>query len=55
MKRDAHLLAPGPGDINGRFVRKFILLLDGISLGDKAHKKERVHLCNVYDKAFKSL
>ena len=55
MKRGTHLLAPGPENIKVGFVREFMLLLDGISVGDKAHKKERVHPCNVCDKAFKSL
>ena len=55
MKRGAHLLAPGPENIKGGFVRKFMLLLDGINVGDEAHKKERVHPCNVCDKAVKSL
>ena len=55
MKRGAHLLAPGPEDIKGGFVREFMLLLDGISVGDKAHKKVRVHPCIVCAKAFKSL
>ena len=32
MKRGAHLLAPGPEDVKGRFVREFMLLLDGISV-----------------------
>ena len=32
MKRGAHLLAPGPEDIKGGFVREFMLLLDGISV-----------------------
>ena len=32
-----------------------MLLLDGISVGDKAHEIERVHPFNVCDKAFKSL
>ena len=33
MKRDAHLLAPGPEDVEGGFVREFMLLLGWISLG----------------------
>ena len=32
MKRGAHLLAPGPEDVKGGFVRDFMLLLDGISV-----------------------
>ena len=55
MMRCAHLLAPGPEDIKGGFVREFMLLLDGISVRDKAHKKGRVNPCNVCDKAFKFL
>ena len=49
------MLAPRPEDIKGGCVKEFMLLLDGIIFGDKAHKKERVHPCNVCDKAFKSL
>ena len=39
--RAAHVLPPGPADVMGRFVREFMLLLNGISavLGEKA--KER--------------
>ena len=55
MKRRARLLAPRPAGVEGRFVRKIMLLLDGISVGDKAQEREMVHLCNVSDKAFKSL
>ena len=33
MKRGAHLLAPGPEDVEGGFMREFMLLLDGISVG----------------------
>ena len=57
MNRDAQLLAPGPTGVEGGFVRKFWLLLDWISVGggDKAQERERVHPCNVCDKAFKSL
>ena len=55
MKRGAHLLTPGLEDVKGGFVRQLMLLLDGISVGDKAHKRERVDPCNVCDKAFKSL
>ena len=36
MKRGAHLLAPRPAGVEGRFVRAFMLLLDGIRVGDKA-------------------
>ena len=55
MKRGAHLLGPGPEDVKGGILREFMLLLDGISVWDKAHKRERVHTCNVCDKAFKVL
>ena len=40
MKRGAHLLAPGPAVVKGRFVRDFMLLLDGISVGGRS-KRER--------------
>ena len=33
MKRGAHLLTPGHKDVEGGFVRDFMLLLDGISVG----------------------
>ncbi len=33
MTRGANLLAPGPADVEGRFVREIMLLLDGISVG----------------------
>ena len=55
MKRGAHLLAPGLAGVEGRFVREIMLLLDGISLGEKAQDREKVPPCNVCDKAFKSL
>ena len=56
MKRGAHLLAPGPAGVEGRFVREIMLLLDRISGGgDKTQERERVHPCNVCNKAFKSL
>ena len=32
MKRGGHLLEPVPKDVEGRFVREFMLLLDGISV-----------------------
>ena len=32
MKRGACLLPPGPAGVEVRFVRKFMLLLDGISM-----------------------
>ena len=53
MKRGAHLLAPGPSGVNYGFVRELMVFLDGIKLGDKAQERERVHPCNVCDKAFK--
>ena len=55
MKRGAHLLAAGPSGVVCRLVREFMFLLDGISVGDKTQERERVHPCNVCDKAFKSL
>ena len=56
MKRGAHLLAPGPEDIKGGFVREFMLLLDGIPVGEQStRERERVRPCNVCDKAFKYL
>ena len=55
MKRGAHLLAPGPENVKGGFVREFMLLWMGSVLGGKAHKRESVHPCNVCDKAFKYL
>ena len=36
MKRGAHLLAPGPAGVKGRFVREIMLLLDRTK-----HKRER--------------
>ena len=33
MNRDAHLLAPGHGNVEGRFGSEFMMLLDGISVG----------------------
>ena len=41
MKRGAHLLASRPADVESGFVRKFMLLLDGISVGWTKHKRER--------------
>ena len=42
MKRGAHLLAPGPKDAKGGFVREFILLLDGISVeGQSTEDRKR--------------
>ena len=40
MKRGAHLPAPAPEDVKGGFVREFMLLLDGISVGGQS-KQER--------------
>ena len=34
--RGAYLLALGPGDVEGRFVREIMLLLDGISVGGQS-------------------
>ena len=45
----------GPAGVKGRFVREIMLLLDGISVGDKAQEREKVLPCIVLDKAFKSL
>ena len=39
MKRGAHLLAPGLAGVEGWFVKEFMLVMDGISVG--GHKKER--------------
>ena len=36
MKRGAHLLTPGHEDVVGRFVRDFMLLLAGISMGGQS-------------------
>ena len=56
MKRGAHLLAPGPACVEGRFVREIMFLLDGISVGGKiTREREGVHPYNLCDKAFKSL
>ena len=42
LKGGAHLLALGPAGVEGRFVRKIMLLLDEISVGgDKAQERER--------------
>ena len=41
MKRGAHLLAPGPAGVKGRFVREIMLLMDGISKGGQ-RSRERV-------------
>ena len=58
MNRGAHLLATGPVGVEGRFVREIMLLLYGISVGGgkaQERERERVHPCNVCQKAFKSL
>ena len=56
MKRGAHLLAPGLAGVKGKFVREFMFLLEWISMGgQETRQRERVHSCNVCDKAFKSL
>ena len=39
FKRGAHLLAPGPADVKGRFVRKIMLVLDGISVGGQSTRE----------------
>ena len=36
MKKGSHLLPPGPEDVKGGFVREFMLLLDGISVGGQS-------------------
>ena len=41
IKRGAHLLAPGPAGVKGRFVKEIMLLLDGISVGGTKHKREK--------------
>ena len=43
MKRCVHLLAPGPVSVKGGIVRKYMLLLDGISAvwGNKAKERKR--------------
>ena len=37
--RGAHMLAPGPAGVTGRFVREIILFLDGISVGHQAQER----------------
>ena len=39
MKMGAHLLAPGPAGVEGRFVREIMLLLDVISVGGQCTKE----------------
>ena len=36
MKKGAHLLVPGPASVEVGFVREFMLLLDGISVGGQS-------------------
>ena len=56
MKKGAHLMAPGPEDVEGWFMREFRLLLDGISVGGQStREREKDHKCNICDKAFKYL
>ena len=55
MKRVAHLLIPGPEDVEGGFVRNSCCCWMGSVWGDKSHKRKRGHPCNISDKAFKSL
>ena len=38
MKKSAHLLAPGPANVEGGFVREFMLLLDGIRVKGQSRK-----------------
>ena len=38
-KRNAHILAPGPAGVEGRFVREIILLLDGIPVGGQSTRE----------------
>ena len=56
IKRGAHLLAPGPAGVEDGFVREFMLLLDWISLGDKAQERGKEGSpCKLCDKASKVL
>ena len=36
VKRGAHLLAPGPDNVKGEFVREFMLLLDAIRVVEQS-------------------
>ena len=36
IKRGAHLLAPGPAGVEGRFEKEIMFLLDGISVGGQS-------------------
>ena len=40
------MVAPEPAGVNCEFVREIMLLLDGISVEEKAQLRERVHPCN---------
>ena len=39
LKRAAYLLAPGPAGVEGRFVRKIMLVMDGISVGGQIRRE----------------
>ena len=39
MKKGAHLLAPEPADVEVRFVREIMSLLDGISEGGQSTRE----------------
>ena len=41
MKGGAHLLAPGPAGVEGRFVKEIMLLLYGISVGGQSIRKRK--------------
>ena len=41
MKRGIHLLVPGPAGVEGRSVMDIMLLLDGMSVGETKHKREK--------------
>ena len=56
MKRGAHLLAPGPEDVKGGFVRGFMSFAGWDQCGGQSTREiDRVHHCNVCEKSFKSL
>ena len=40
MQRGDHVLAPGPAGVEGGFVREFMLLLDGISVGGQSTQEK---------------
>ena len=44
MKRGAHLLAPGPAGVEGRFVREIIVVAGLDQCGGTKHKRERAPL-----------